>query len=57
MVQPPPRNDGGKTTMSSTWPIVMGVAALIASAFWYDARNASASDVSPPHAAAAEVVR
>jgi hypothetical protein len=29
--------------MSSSWPILLGVFALVVAAFWYDATNASAS--------------
>ena len=29
--------------MSSSWPILLGVFALVVAAFWYDASNASAS--------------
>lgn len=42
--------------MSSSWPILLGVFALVVAAFWYDASNASASAANAPaHAAAAEV--
>jgi hypothetical protein len=39
--------------MSSSWPILLGVFALVVAAFWYDATNASAS--ASAHAAAAAV--
>ncbi|HTQ48673.1 MAG TPA: hypothetical protein VMI75_38210 [Polyangiaceae bacterium] len=29
--------------MNSSWPILLGVFALVVAAFWYDASNASAS--------------
>lgn len=34
--------------MSSSWPIVLGVFALVVAAFWYDASNASASAAIAP---------
>ncbi len=39
--------------MSSSWPILLGVFALVVAAFWYDASNASASAASAPGAHAA----
>jgi hypothetical protein len=33
--------------MSSSWPIVLGIFAVIVAAFWYDATIASASSPSP----------
>jgi hypothetical protein len=41
--------------MSSSWPILLGVFALVVAAFWYDASNASASAPGAPVHAAAEV--
>ena len=40
--------------MTSSWPILLGVCALIVAAFWYDASNASANAPGAP-AQAAEV--
>ena len=37
--------------MNSSWPILLGVFALVVAAFWYDASNVSAS--ASAHAAAA----
>ena len=46
---------GGRRTnihMSSSWPIFLGVLALVVAAFWYDAANASVSaSNAPAHAA------
>jgi hypothetical protein len=39
--------------MNSSWPILLGMFALVVAAFWYDASNASAS--ASAHAAAAAV--
>lgn len=39
--------------MSSSWPILLGVFALVVAAFWYDASNASASASSAAGAHAA----
>ncbi len=43
--------------MSSSWPIVLGVFAIVVAAFWYDASNASASAASPLSAQAAQVAQ
>ena len=41
--------------MNSTWPIVLGILAVVAAAFWYDASVASRSDAleapAPAHSA------
>lgn len=42
--------------MSSSWPILLGVFALVVAAFWYDANNAAAAaSGAPVHAAATQV--
>ncbi len=41
--------------MNSSWPIVLGIFALVVAAFWYDANVAAAGASSPEPAHAAEV--
>jgi hypothetical protein len=41
--------------MNSTWPIVLGIFALVAAAFWYDATIASTGTPSSTPVHAAEV--
>jgi hypothetical protein len=43
--------------MRSSWPIVVGIVALGAAAFWYDARNAEAARSAPAPASAAALIR
>jgi hypothetical protein len=40
---------------NSSWPIVLAIVAVVAAAFWYDAKVASAGASSPKHAHAAGV--